>query len=415
NLSGAPSGPGGGVGGGVGGAAVGLAKPAGDGPSPEQPDPLSESAGGCVRSPISGDETLIHQLELRLLERETELQELQVSFEEKESDTCQLFEEKQRYCAEEMDGLKQRCSTKLRQVSQRALRAQQVLQLQVFQLQQEKKKLQDDVTQLCQEKGLMEGKLKAYESEHTQLAPTLEETQWEVCQKSGEISLLKQQLKDSQADVNHKLNEIVSLRAALKENRNALGALEHKASEQAEAVRSRTVEVEVCENELQRKKNEADLLREKVGQLEMDIRGMKQDLALAKEQHRSSGEAAAAAAARGSRVKGRPPEDEDEDEDADGLRREVDRLRAELGDEKQRTEALASGFQLERQTWNREKDKVIKYQKQLQHNYLQMHRKNRALERILRELTAELEGRTELDIEVQSADIHYEDIVATEI
>lgn len=82
------------------------------GQSPTKPT----ASGGCIRSPISTDESLIQQLERKLLERETELAELQTSLEEKESDTCQLFEEKQRYCAEEMEGLKQRCSTKLRQV-----------------------------------------------------------------------------------------------------------------------------------------------------------------------------------------------------------------------------------------------------------------------------------------------------------
>lgn len=38
---------------------------------------LSESSGG-IRSPITTDESLIEHLEQRLLERETELQELQV-------------------------------------------------------------------------------------------------------------------------------------------------------------------------------------------------------------------------------------------------------------------------------------------------------------------------------------------------
>lgn len=121
---------------------------------------LSESSGG-IRSPITTDESLIEHLEQRLLERETELQELQVgksfsshqrmsstlgsykavsaipqvSFEDKEAETCQLFDDRQRYCTEEMEGLKQRCSTKLRQVSQIAAKAQHTLQLQVRQLQ----------------------------------------------------------------------------------------------------------------------------------------------------------------------------------------------------------------------------------------------------------------------------------------
>ncbi|KAJ8285897.1 hypothetical protein GJAV_G00032250 [Gymnothorax javanicus] len=83
-------------------------RPAGDRQLLEQQEPLSEIAWGCVRTPISMDESLIQQLEQRLLERETELQELQVSFEEKEADTCQLFEERQKYCSEEMEGLKSR-------------------------------------------------------------------------------------------------------------------------------------------------------------------------------------------------------------------------------------------------------------------------------------------------------------------
>lgn len=57
--------------------------------------------------------------------------------------------------------------------------------------------------------------------------------------------MLKQQLKDSQADVSHKLNEIVSLKAALKETKSKVETLEQKNKEQEEAVRARTVEVEV--------------------------------------------------------------------------------------------------------------------------------------------------------------------------
>ncbi|XP_023694266.2 leucine zipper putative tumor suppressor 1 [Paramormyrops kingsleyae] len=374
--------------------------PAGEGTSPEKQDMFSESAGGCMRSPISMDESLIELLEQRLLERENELQELQVSFEEKEADTCKLFQEKQRYCTEEMEGLKQRCSSQLRQVSQKALRAQQLLQLQVFQVQQEKQQLQEDLSQLTKEKDLMEVQLRTYESKQTQMTPTLEETQWEVCQKSGEISLLKQQLKDSQADVSNKLNEIVSLKATLKDTKIRMEALEQKIKEQEDAVRSKTVDLEVCKNELQRKKNEADLLRGKVGQLETDIQGMIQDMALAKE----------LATGRGG-IKSQP----DIGEDVEALQRALEKLKEQLREERQQKEDMVSNFQLERQTWDGEKDKVIRYQKQLQYNYLQMHQRNQELEKVLRELTVELESRPEVDLDVQSADIHFEDIIATEI
>uniref|UniRef100_A0A3B4G9N7 Leucine zipper tumor suppressor 1 n=1 Tax=Pundamilia nyererei TaxID=303518 RepID=A0A3B4G9N7_9CICH len=357
---------------------------------PPWPSALSETAGG-IRSPITTDESLIERLEQKLLERESELQELQVSFEEKETDTCQLFEERQRYCAEEMEGLKQRCSTKLRQASQMAAKTQQALQLQVSQLQAEKERLQEDFSKLTREKELIELRLKAYEAESTQLAPTLEETQWEVCQKTGEISLLKQQLRECQADVSHKLNEIVGLRALLKEKTAKMEILEKQNKNHEDSLHSRTIDIEVCQNELQRKKNEADLLREKVGKLEKDIQGMKQDL-------------------------GREGEN-NEHTSTESLQREVDRLKQQLREEKNAQKRLASSFEQERQTWNKEKDRVIRYQKQLQINYLQMHRKNHDLERILKELTAELESRTELSMDVaySSGLQTYDDVIATEI
>uniref|UniRef100_A0A8C5TQN0 Leucine zipper tumor suppressor 1 n=1 Tax=Malurus cyaneus samueli TaxID=2593467 RepID=A0A8C5TQN0_9PASS len=160
----------------------------------------------CVRSPLATDDSTIQELEQKLLEREGELQELQSSFEEKEISSCQAYEEKQRRCKEELEGLKQKCNSKLKQTSQKTQRTQQVLHLQVFQLQQEKQQLREELEKLVKEQNLLETKLRSYEKEKTSFAPALEETQWEVCQKSGEISLLK-------------TTEILSLKAQLKEVR----------------------------------------------------------------------------------------------------------------------------------------------------------------------------------------------------
>lgn len=134
----------------------------------------------CVRSPIATDESTIQQLEQKLLEREGELQELQSSFEEKEISSCQAYEEKQRRCKEELEGLKQKCNSKLKQTSQKTQRTQQVLHLQVFQLQQEKQQLREELEKLVKEQNLLETKLRSYEKEKTSFAPALEETQWEV-------------------------------------------------------------------------------------------------------------------------------------------------------------------------------------------------------------------------------------------
>lgn len=195
--------------------------------------------------------------------------------------------------------------------------------------------------------------------------------------------------------------------------------------------------LKVCRNEFQRKKNEADLLREKVNKLETDIKGMKQDLAVAKEEQQqlmtmrvkveeqqlqlrlSQARMEAFALGQGKmRAQegtgaGKMLNQNGGTADVDTLQKEVERLRGELKEEKQKKHKMMNSFQQERQTWNKEKDKVIRYQKQLQYNYLQMYRKNKDLEKILRELTAEMDNRTEMDMD--SPDLNFEKIVATAI
>lgn len=123
----------------------------------------------------------------------------------------------------------------------------------------------------------------------------------------------------------------------------------------------------------------------------------------------------------------------------------MDRLKAELMYERRTSEEHLSRFEDERRVWQEEKEKVIlrsasfsfrvlhaprfysltippsaqviRYQKQLQQNYIQMYRRNRDLERVMRELSLELENRDMEDYEVHSGsnDIHFEEITATEI
>ncbi|XP_056364773.1 leucine zipper putative tumor suppressor 1 [Oenanthe melanoleuca] len=352
----------------------------------------------CVRSPIATDESTIQELEQKLLDREGELQELQSSFEEKEISSCQAYEEKQRRCKEELEGLKQKCNSKLKQTSQKTQRAQQVLHLQVFQLQQEKQQLREELEKLVKEQNLLETKLRSYEKEKTSFAPALEETQWEVCQKSGEISLLKQQLKESQTELTTKTTEILSLRAQLKELRLKMEGLEMKSQELEVSLRTKAMELEVCENELQRKKNESELLREKVNLLEQEIAELRSELAALREQLGQPRE--------GPRPGG---------DDAQALQGQLERLRAELKAERDNNEQMSCSFQHERQTWKEEKEKVIHYQKQLQQSYLHMYKRNQSLEKMLQQLAAGEDGKEPIELEIPGADVPYEDIIATEI
>ena len=60
---------------------------------------------------------------------------------------------------------------------------------QVFQLQQEKKKLQEDFSSLLQNKEMLEKRCATIQREQTQLGPRLEETKWEVSQSTWHLAL----------------------------------------------------------------------------------------------------------------------------------------------------------------------------------------------------------------------------------
>lgn len=62
---------------------------------------------------------------------------------------------------------------------------------QVFQLQQEKKKLQEDFSSLLQNKEMLEKRCATIQREQTQLGPRLEETKWEVRQSTCNLPINK--------------------------------------------------------------------------------------------------------------------------------------------------------------------------------------------------------------------------------
>ncbi|XP_034454367.1 NEDD4-binding protein 3-A [Hippoglossus hippoglossus] len=275
-------------------------------------------------------EEVVRDLEERLVEKEHELKQMKRNLDESEGAIVQVFEGKQRLWEKEVEELKRLYAAKLRQVSQHAQRSQRSLQLQLFKAQQEKNRLQEELDGLTKERSQEAGAIVKTTS------PTLEETQWEVCQKSGEISLLKQQLRGSQAEVTQKLSEIFQLKTQLRETRMEL--------------RSREGQFDALKLALQgtqRRRCSSQNARE-------DGKG-------AEETTSATGGC------------GGPTEE---------------RLRAELLLERRQSEAQVMAFEEERHTWQTEKDKVIRYQKELQAGYLEMYHRNEALERELHQLRA---------------------------
>ncbi|KAM5193569.1 leucine zipper putative tumor suppressor 3 [Mantella aurantiaca] len=337
-------------------------------------------------SPSSDD--IIQDLEDRLWEKEQEVIQMKRNLDKSEAAIFQVFEEKQKIWEREMEDLRQNYANKLQQVSKKAQRAQQALQLQIFKLQQEKKKLQDDVAQLLQEREELEKKCMAFKKEQSEFLPKIEETKWEVCQKAGEISLLKQQLKDSQSDVSQKLNEIVGLRSQLKEAKSFLREKEEQIASIKDSYSSKSVSLEICENEMQRKQNESQQMKEKLSQCEQEITDLKETLTnLGQNPY---------ALDLNDKIRDTLCESDEakmkrQSEDiVVSLKKDIEKLQLELALEKQQRDQLALDFEEERRTWQEEKEKVIKYQKQLQLNYVEMYQKNQQLEQRISDVTTKV-------------------------
>ncbi|XP_055977172.1 leucine zipper putative tumor suppressor 3 [Sorex fumeus] len=322
--------------------------------------------------------SLIQELEERLWEKEQEVAALRRSLEQSEAAVAQVLEERQKAWERELAELRQGCSGKLQQVARRAQRAQQGLQLQVLRLQQDKKQLQEEAARLMRQREELEDKVAACQKEQADFLPRMEETKWEVCQKAGEISLLKQQLKDSQADVSQKLSEIVGLRSQLREGRASLREKEEQLLSLRDSFGSKQASLELAEGEPPAPGG----LKPALSPVEP---AEPQDALAACESDEAKMRRQAGVAAAASLASLDGEVENGGDSGTRALRREVGRLQAELAAERRARERQGASFAEERRVWLEEKEKVIEYQKQLQLSYVEMYQRNQQLERRLRE------------------------------
>uniref|UniRef100_A0A8C7BRQ4 Leucine zipper tumor suppressor family member 3 n=1 Tax=Neovison vison TaxID=452646 RepID=A0A8C7BRQ4_NEOVI len=243
--------------------------------------------------------------------------------------------------------------------------------------QQDKKQLQEEAARLMRQREELEDKVAACQKEQADFLPRMEETKWEVCQKAGEISLLKQQLKDSQADVSQKLSEIVGLRSQLREGRASLREKEEQLLSLRDSFGSKQASLELSEAELPAACLKPALTPVDPAEPQDALASCESDEA---KMRRQAGVAAAA-----SLVSLDGEVDAGGESGTRALRREVGRLQAELAAERRARERQGASFAEERRVWLEEKEKVIEYQKQLQLSYVEMYQRNQQLERRLRE------------------------------
>ncbi|KAM3958920.1 LOW QUALITY PROTEIN: uncharacterized protein ACR2FA_006993 [Aphomia sociella] len=252
------------------------------------------------------------------------------------------------------------------------------------------------------------------------LRQRLEDTEWALCQRAGEIALLKTQLKDAQNEQTAKGHEYLTLKADCRQVREALDKKEKdimrlrvESEEKQKIVNRLQSEVDRLQNDLmqsvadlaktkENSKNEIERLKTELKELRQELsdvslsgyegiecgrtmRGI-YDVCKTNEYHWTSSDSALEDA-EVQRLNGELPDPCGDPCPASAV---VENLKCEL-------ESKETQFNNERRKWSEEKDKVLRYQKQLQLNYVQMFKRTRTLE-------AEVDGlRLELELSNKNA------------
>ncbi|XP_037090953.1 leucine zipper putative tumor suppressor 2-like [Pollicipes pollicipes] len=279
----------------------------------------AHGAAGVVSSTPSPSDSGVAGLEAILRERDSEINFLRETMEQNEQVIFSVYHEKEKTWEKELRKIKAIYDNRLKASQQRALKMEQMLTMQTYQLQQEKRKLRQETDELRRDKDQTARQNKELKQELTALRSQLEDTEWRLCQKTGEISLLKSQLKDCQGDQTTRSHEMLHIRAQ---------------------VREYAAQLETKDADNKRLQAETQALREQA----MDRRSDETNVVIGQ------------------------------------LQREMERLKTELSIGRAQAQAQREGFEEERLHWLDEKQKVVNYQKQLQLNYMEMYKRNKSLE-----------------------------------
>ena len=363
---------------------------------------VSGEATTVLQTPSPSDSG-VGEHEAILREKDAEINTLREVMDRNERAIFQVYEERRHVWQNDTRKLQDEYERKLKVQSRKSYKTEQVLSLQVYKLQQEQKSLQEDKVKVTQELDALKQRLEEEQAEVSNLrkqlglvspsskavAPSaatglgerptsLEKTDFNLVQsspastgKNASSPAADEQQEDRssegspqslQREIVSKNKELIQLRSKLANFEADLSKANKELSEKAREISSCNDKVKSLQEELHRAKN-PPLLTETGCQ----THAVASEVVTSENLQRPS-------------LLGK------QERTIDELQEETLRLRAHI-------EELKAQQEEERKQWLDEKNKVVRYQKQLQLNYVQMQRKNTTLETEVQQLTLELENR----------------------
>ncbi|XP_025834322.1 leucine zipper putative tumor suppressor 2 homolog [Agrilus planipennis] len=330
----------------------------------------------------------ISELEAALRDRDSELAYLRQTMEHNEQVIFRVYQEKEKIWERELRKLKNVQETRLRASAQKVMKLEQTLMMQSYQLQQDKKKFNEEIQKVnCENNKLRK--------EMALLRERLDETEWNLCQKTGELSLLKSQLKDYQNEQTCKGQEIIQLKAECRDTQNELifYKSENQQLKMLLAAKDTEIEKHKKENELTRNKTD------KTNRRSSSTTSVSNDSRLNenfKERKEKPPDITVLSCDDGQLVNAKWHYIFDDDCDEGSATPTTFHLNrycscAEINKLMEQISLKEKHFEKERLTWAHEKEKVLRYQRQLQMDYIQMFKRTKNLENEVENLTIEVE------------------------
>ncbi|GAU92549.1 hypothetical protein RvY_04616 [Ramazzottius varieornatus] len=305
-----------------------------------------------ISTPSPSDSGIAINYEALLRDRDNEIIALRKTMELNENVIFRVHEEKEAAWRRQNESIKQHYEGLLEK--QRKEQDQRVAELTrtIEELRGQSVKLQTQVQTAMNSKIDMESSIQQLEKQCQDAQIRLDEANWSVGDKNGQLALLKKSTRT--ADNEATCQQVTILQQKLE-------AAQKEALQRNAELKDLRQTLNFLSQELYQVQQKFDATRE-----ELDTR---RDSGAASKSNRESIVANLC-------------------ESLDYM--DMERLKKEMADMKAKYNTEKRTFEEERATWFEEKEKVVKYQKQLQLNYLEIYKRNCSLEAQLDDVTASL-------------------------
>lgn len=346
---------------------------------------------GYIQTPSPSDSG-VGELEAMLKEKDAEINTLRDVMDKNERAIFQVYEEKKHSWSQEIKEVRDEYEKKLKLEQRKAYKTEQTLSLQVYKLQQEKKTLIERVEEMQAQYRKLQQKCDSYEKENDSLRSQVVNVSLQGDRTAEDMEDLQSQVEILNQSLSEKSVEISELQSKLQHYESESQRKDFQLGEKFREVLAKTEELKSLRANLRRVSN-----NNVMDILDCSFNHSGEEFSAPDLGDRSSPLTSSRLTSPLSH--GLPRSSPLSNKSSSSLNSESDKdkvilqLQRELEELKNGLVGKNEVFEKEKEQWLDEKNKVIRYQKQLQLNYVQMYNKNKMLEAEVEQLTLELESR----------------------